>query len=73
MRGSRKFFQGVKFIFLVFNLFYTFTEGFNGLFLGKVLLFKVPGVSNIFQDVGSSFFQGGGGWEGPNFNFYGNL
>ena len=64
MRGSRKFFQGVKFIFLVFNLFYTFTEGFNGLFLGKVLLFKVPGCVQHFPGCGVQLFPGGGGGGG---------
>ena len=40
-------------------------------FKEKYNFLRFHGVSNIFQDGGSSFFQAGGG--GSNFNFYGNL
>ena len=57
------------FVFVVLNLFYTFTEGVQWLFQRKLLFSKVSEGSN-FVKGGPIFSREGGG--GPNANFYRN-
>ena len=68
-RGSRPDCQKTAFtrVFLVFNLFYSFTEGVHGYFKEHFNFQRFQSGYNIFQ-VGGANYSG----VGPNANFYRN-
>ena len=80
MRRSRNFCQGIQArppenssdnVFLVLNLFYSFTEGVQCFFKENYNFPRFQRGSNIFQEGGGvQLVPGGGG--GPNANFYRN-
>ena len=67
MRGSRNFRHGgggsekSLITFFRHQLFYSFTEGYQWFILRKIYILRFQRGSNILQERGSKFLQGGGG------------